>query len=107
MTLDKTTQVEYNITYAISTGDGAKKAFLNLLEEEKAWQETRQIQPSFTSCKRYKIVSTEIFLSKEEALSYIVTNSPFKTRPKTAGCVIIGNDQNDKIQYLFFNSENT
>ena len=91
--------------YALSTGDGAKKAFLNLLEKEKAWQEAHQIEPSFSSCKRYKIVTTEPFTSKEEALSYINSNLPFKMRVNSAGCVIINNNLNT--QYLFFNQENT
>jgi hypothetical protein len=93
------------INYAISSGDGAKKAFLHLLEEEKAWQDNYEIQSAFSNCKRYKIVSTDHFSSKEDALTFINSNAPFKMRANSAGCVIINLNQN--IQYLFFTQENT
>lgn len=91
--------------YAISSGDGAKKAFLHLLEEEKAWQDNYDMQSAFLDCKRYKIVSTDHFSSKEDALTFINSNAPFKMRAKSAGCVII--NLNENIQYLFFIQENT
>ena len=89
-----------NIKHSISYGDGAKKAFLTLLEKEKAWQDNYQVQSPFLSCKRYKIVSIEHFSSKEAALTFINSNAPFKMRANSAGCVIINSNQ--KIHYLFF-----
>jgi|13_taG_2_1085334.scaffolds.fasta_scaffold00011_27 hypothetical protein len=89
-----------DLKYSISSGDGAKQAFLNLLEQEAAWQDNYQIQGFFAPYKRYKIVSLDEFPSKEEAVSFINSNRPFKLRPKTLGCVFIKNDTNTK--YLFF-----
>lgn len=93
------------IKYAISSGDGAKKAFLHLLEKEKAWQDNYEMQSIFSGCKRYKIVSTDHFSSKEDALTFINSNAPFKMRANSAGCVIIS--LNQSIQYLFFIQKNT
>jgi hypothetical protein len=94
-----------NIKYSISSGDGAKKAFLNLLEQEEAWRDNYSIKSPFLECKRYKIVSTDHFLSKDSALTFITSNMPFDMRSKSAGCVIINSDQ--KTQYLFFIQETT
>ena len=92
------------LKYAMSAGQGAKQAFTNLLEQEEAWQDIYKIESNFLDCKRYKIVSTDQFTSKEDALTYINANLPFKMRVKTAGCVIMNTNQT--IQYLFFKQEN-
>tara|TARA_B100001059_G_scaffold134263_1_gene134496 strand:+ start:6216 stop:6509 length:294 start_codon:yes stop_codon:yes gene_type:complete len=93
-------QLEYR-TYE---GNGAKDAFTTLIETELGWFEEFQIQSPFLDLKRYKIVNTQPFASKQEALDYINTNTPFKMRPKCAGCVIV--KQQEELSYLFFKQEN-
>ena len=68
------------------------------------WFEEYNIESVFLDCKRYKIVSTDHFPTKEDALTYINANLPFKMRAKSAGCVIINNNKN--IEYLFFKHKN-
>ena len=92
------------LVYQTSIGDGAKDAFLTLIEQESAWLEEHQIQSPFLDLKRYKIVNTQPFDSKQEALDYINTNTPFKMRAKCAGCVIV--KQQEELLYLFFKQEN-
>ena len=55
---------------------------------------------------------TEAFSTEEDALKFIQENTPFKMRPKTAGCVILNmeenpsasrqEDENKLNKYLFF-----
>ena len=75
-----------------------------MIETESCWFEEYNIESDFLDCKRYKIVCTDQFTSKEDALSYINANLPFKMRAKSAGCVIINNNKN--IEYLFFTHKN-
>ena len=93
-----------SLHYSLSSGNGAKQAFVNLLEQEEAWQSIYNIKSNFLDCKRYKIVSTDQFTSKTTALAYINANKPFKMRANSAGCVII--NTNNNIEYLFFKQEN-
>ena len=95
-----TTQLEYRT----HQGNGAKDAFTTLMEVETGWFEEFQIQSPFLDLKRYKIVNTQPFNSKQEALDYINANTPFKMRAKCAGCVII--KQQEELLYLFFKQEN-
>lgn len=56
---------------------------------------------AFLETKRYKIVITTPFSTEEDALKFISTNTPFKMRSKTAGCVILGM-KDGLTNYLFF-----
>lgn len=88
------------IDHRIHPGNGAKEAFNTLIETELCWLEEHKLESSFLKYKRYKIVSTEQFSSKEEAFLFINANKPFKMRANSAGCVII--NSNEELKYLFF-----
>ena len=75
------------------------------MEAEGAWKEHSSLTSVFLETKRYKIVATESFNTKEDALNFISNNMPFKMRPKTAGCVILSNES-QLTNYLFF-TQNT
>ena len=94
----------YQIEYRAHPGDSAEDAFNTLIETELFWFQEYNVESVFLDYKRYKIVSTDQFASREDALSYINANLPFKMRAKSAGCVIINNKEN--IEYLFFNHGN-
>jgi hypothetical protein len=87
----------------VASGSGAKNAFLNLLEEEKAWLDSYKKASPFLLLKRYKIVNVDPFSSRGEAEQYIKSNLPFKMRANSAGCVII--NSNEELKYLFFTQQ--
>jgi len=82
-----------------SSGDSAKKAFLHMLEEERAWQELKAIPSPMLSKNRYFIVNTENFNENiDAALDFIYKNwSSFRFRKKSVGALIMSQDS-----YLFF-----
>jgi hypothetical protein len=91
-----------------------------LIETEAAWKDYSSLTSVFLETKRYKIVMTEAFSTEEDALKFIQENTPFKMRPKTAGCVILDiektldtpltspqKDENKLNKYLFFTQNKT
>lgn len=78
--------------FHLSKGTSAKIAYLNCLEEQEAWYTLYQKdKPSILSTKRYFILSTDTFLSKEEAISWYFSQdlSLLKYRKYTAGALIL------------------
>lgn len=78
--------------FHLSKGSSAKKAYLNCLEEQQAWVNAYSKEtPSILSTKRYLILSTETFDSKQEAISWYFSQdlSVLKYRTNTAGALIL------------------
>lgn len=76
----------------IAVGSTTKRAYLNCLEEQQAWSDLyNKPVPSIVQTKRYFILSTEEFLSKEDALSWLNAQdfSILKYRSNTAGALIL------------------
>lgn len=90
--------------YIVSRGDSGKKAYLAAKEFDSYWIEASpDYNPTLLNTKRYHILTTEIFSSKETALAWLEIflnsdyQSNFKFRKNTAGALILENSN-----YLFF-----
>ena len=93
----------HDFHYTIAEGlTGAKKAYVNALEIESAWETHKKFPSDLLATKRYKIVNTQPFKTKEAALAYITKNKPFKMRTHSAGCVLIQKEEEEEVSYLFF-----
>ena len=90
--------------YIISRGESGKKAYLAAKQADLNWMEVYpDYTPALVDTKRYRIITTEIFTSREKALVWLLdfVNSDYqslkKYRKNTAGALILENDS-----YLFF-----
>lgn len=90
--------------YIISRGESGKKAYLAAKESDSHWLEAYpDYTPVLLDTKRYYILTTDIFSSKQEALVWLHDflnsdyQSNYKFRKNTAGALILENDN-----YLFF-----
>ncbi len=85
------------ITFATAIADGAKKAYLKIMDSQ-------QESSPLANTKRYQIINTLPFKNEQDALLYIEHNQPFNLNKKYAGCLIISTEHDNNCKYLFFTS---
>lgn len=86
--------------FVTAVGASTKKAYLNAKEEDLMWSDYDETHiQSVSLTKRYFIVSTESFSSKEEAINFVkdFDFTSIKYRKNTSGTLILPDNT-----YLFF-----